>query len=94
MLKSLFKTIPEDESGRMYAYLLSPTLCGLIVPAEVEMAVRNGQLESVSVSKNCDKAVFKVKGRPTLFVPLKVLHLLLFDEFFWEGPKFSFFFRK
>ena len=77
----MFKTIPDDENSRMYTYLLSPTLCGLIVPAEVEMAVRNGQLESVSVSKNCDKAVFKVKGRPTLFVPLKVRTVLLFDIF-------------
>ena len=30
-----------------------------------------GELETVSVSKSCDKAVFKIKGRPTLFVPLK-----------------------
>ena len=30
-----------------------------------------GELESVSLSKSCDKAVFKIKGRPTLFIPLK-----------------------
>ena len=28
-------------------------------------------MESVSLSKSCDKAVFKIKGRPTLFIPLK-----------------------
>ena len=25
----------------------------------------------MSLSKSCDKAVFKIKGRPTLFIPLK-----------------------
>ena len=48
VLKSLYKSIPAEENGRMYTYLLSPALCGLIVPAEVEAAVRAGQLESVS----------------------------------------------
>ena len=33
--------------------------------------LRKGELEAVSVSKRCDRAVFKMKGRPTLFVPLK-----------------------
>ena len=33
--------------------------------------LRKGELEAVSVSKKCDRAVFKMKGRPTLFVPLK-----------------------
>jgi len=27
--------------------------------------------ESVSLSRSCDKAAFKIRGRPTLFVPLK-----------------------
>ena len=35
------------------------------------MPLRKGELEAVSVSKKCDRAVFKMKGRPTLFVPLK-----------------------
>ena len=35
------------------------------------MYLRKGELEAVSVSKKCDRAVFKMKGRPTLFVPLK-----------------------
>lgn len=55
----------------MFVYLLPSTLCGLIVPAEVEEAIRLGELEALSLSKNCEKAIFKIKGRPTLFVPLK-----------------------
>jgi hypothetical protein len=35
----------------MYVYLLSGVLCGLVVPAEVEEAVRLGELESVSLSR-------------------------------------------
>ena len=27
------------------------------------------------MSKNCEKAVFKIKGRPTLFVPLKEVNI-------------------
>ena len=34
---------------------------GLIVPAEVEEAIRIGEMESVSLSKTCDKAIFKSK---------------------------------
>ena len=30
-----------------------------------------GELETVSLSKSCDKAVFKIKGKPTLLIPLK-----------------------
>ena len=34
---------------------------GLIVPAEVEEAIRIGEMESVSLSKTCHKAIFKSK---------------------------------
>ena len=34
-------------------------LGGLIVPAEVEEAIKMGEMESVSLSKTCDKAIFK-----------------------------------
>ena len=27
------------------------------------------------MSKNCEKAVFKIKGRPTLFIPLKEVNV-------------------
>ena len=30
-----------------------------------------GEIESLSISKNLDKAIFKIRGRPTMFVPLK-----------------------
>ena len=61
----------DEEADKMYVYLLPSMLCGLIVPAEVEEAIRRGEMEAVSLSKGCDKAMFKVKGKPTLFVPLK-----------------------
>ena len=51
----------EDDRDRMYVYMLPGLLCGLIVPAEVEEAIRLGEMESVSLSKTCDKAVFKSK---------------------------------
>lgn len=38
----------------MYVYLLSGVLCGLVVPAEVEEAVRLGEL----VSQNNDVPIF------------------------------------
>ena len=59
VLKRLKKGLSEDERERMYVYMLKETLCGLIVPAEVEEAIRLGEMESVSLSKTCDKAVFK-----------------------------------
>ena len=96
VLKRLKKGMSsEDERERMFVYMLPSLLCGLIVPAEVEEAIRLGEMESVSLSKTCDKAVFKskfsfftksanvmslsnliayyysVRGKPTLFIPLK-----------------------
>ena len=73
ILTRLKKGLDSEGGGeeRNYVYLMPSMLCGLIVPAEVEEAIRKGELEAVSVSKKCDRAVFKVKGRPTLFVPLK-----------------------
>ena len=61
----------DDESEKRYVYLMPTMLCGLVVPAEAEEAVRRGELESVSLSRGCDSAIFKVRGKPTLFVPLK-----------------------
>ena len=62
VLKRLKKGLSgEDERDRMYVYMLPGLLCGLIVPAEVEEAIRLGEMESVSLSKSCDKAVFKSK---------------------------------
>ena len=43
----------------MYVYMLPSLLCGLIIPAEVEEAIRIGEMETVSLSKTCDKAIFK-----------------------------------
>lgn len=71
ILKRLKSGLGPEEEGKNYVYLMASTLCGLIVPAEVEEAIRQGEIETVSLSKKCDKAVFKIKGRPTLFVPLK-----------------------
>ena len=86
VLKTLCKNIPENEGSRMYVYLLSPALCGLIIPAEVEMAVRLGDLESVSVSKSCDKAIFKIRGRPTLCIPLKEVNVKIDSkDVFFDG---------
>jgi hypothetical protein len=59
VLKRLKKALPDGEKDRMYVYMLPTVLCGLIVPAEVEEAIRMGEMETVSLSKNCDKALFK-----------------------------------
>ena len=40
LLKSLVKNIKPEEKDRMYVYLLPSVLCGLIVPAEVEEAIK------------------------------------------------------
>ena len=71
VLSRFKKGLSPEEEGKNYVYLLQSGLCGLIVPAEVEEAIRRGELEAVSLSKKCDRAVFKIRGRPTLFVPLK-----------------------
>ena len=57
--KRLKKSLPEDEREKMYVYMLPSLLCGLIIPAEVEEAIRIGEMETVSLSKTCDKAIFK-----------------------------------
>jgi hypothetical protein len=51
----------DNEKEKKFVYMLSGVLCGLIVPAEVEEAVRLGELESVSLSRSCDKAAFKIR---------------------------------
>ena len=61
VLKRLKKALPEEERDKMYVYMMPSLLCGLIVPAEVEEAIRIGEMETVSLSKTCDKAVFKGK---------------------------------
>ena len=71
VLKKLKKGLGHEDEEKNYVYLLPSVLCGLIVPPEVEEAIRKGEIESVSVSKSCEKAVFKIKGKPTLFIPLK-----------------------
>ena len=61
VLKRLKSTLSDGAKDQMFVYLLSGVLCGLIVPAEVEEAVRLGELESVSLSRTCDKAAFKIR---------------------------------
>ena len=61
MLKRLKSTLNEEDRDKKFVYMLSGVLCGLIVPAEVEEAVRIGELESVSLSRSCDKATFKIR---------------------------------
>lgn len=61
VLKRLKKSLPEEEREKMYVYMLPSLLCGLIIPAEVEEAIRMGEMETVSLSKKCDKAIFKGK---------------------------------
>ena len=70
LLKRL-KTSGNEENDKYFVYLLESVLCGIIVPQEVEEAIRLGEIESLSISKNLDKAIFKMKGRPTMFIPLK-----------------------
>ena len=62
VLKRLKKSLPEEERDKMYAYMMPSLLCGLIVPAEVEEAIKIGEMETVSLSKTCDKAIFKGKN--------------------------------
>jgi hypothetical protein len=61
VLKRLRSTLNDNEKEKKFVYMLSGVLCGLIVPAEVEEAVRLGELESVSLSRSCDKAAFKIR---------------------------------
>ena len=70
LLKRL-RTSTGEENEKYFVYLLESVLCGIIVPQEVEEAIRLGEIESLSISKNLDKAIFKMKGRPTMFIPLK-----------------------
>ena len=58
-------------TGDNFVYLIPSILCGIILPPEAEEAIRRGEIESVSVSKTCDKAIFKMRGKPTMFVPLR-----------------------
>ena len=44
-------------------------------PPNPKISSGRGHTWSVSVSKNCEKAVFKIKGRPTLFIPLKEVNV-------------------
>jgi len=71
LLKRLKKGSDDEKDQKYFVYLLPTVLCGIIVPIEVEEAIRLGEIESLSISKNCDKAIFKIKGRPTMFIPLK-----------------------
>merc|ERR1711953_1453931 len=71
LLKRLKSTGNDENNDKYFVYLLESCLCGIIVPQEVEEAIRLGEIESLSISKNLDKAIFKMKGRPTMFIPLK-----------------------
>ena len=71
LLKRLKNPNNNDENEKYFVYLLESVLCGIIVPQEVEEAIRLGEIESLSISKNLDKAIFKMKGRPTMFIPLR-----------------------
>ena len=75
VLKKMEADLSGEDANKSYVYSLPSMLCGLILPAGVEEAIRKGEIESVSVSKSCDKAIFKIKGRPTLFVPLNEVDL-------------------
>ena len=56
LLKSLVKNIKPEEKDRMYVYLLPSVLCGLIVPAEVEEAIKVCSMLPLFVAVFC--AVF------------------------------------
>jgi hypothetical protein len=47
LLKRLQKTLSGPEAERNYVYLLPSVLCGIIVPAEVEEAIRNTALRDI-----------------------------------------------
>ncbi len=64
-------TAEGEDTNKRFVYAMPSMQCGLVVPAEIEEAIRRGELESVSLSQSCDRAIFKVKGKRTLFVPLK-----------------------
>ncbi len=72
VLNKLKKKDEGEEKEKVFVYLLSSLECGLIVPAEVEEAIRDGDLESISLAKSGQRAVFKIRGfKRTLSVPLK-----------------------
>ena len=49
LLKRLQKTLSDTEAERNFVYLLPSVLCGIIVPAEVEEAIRDGNLGKIMV---------------------------------------------
>ena len=71
LLETLKSGLSLEDKNKTYVYLLNSTLCGLMLPAEMEEAIRKGDLESVSLSKSYDKAIFKIRGKPTFFLPLR-----------------------
>ncbi|TRY61200.1 hypothetical protein TCAL_03203 [Tigriopus californicus] len=75
ILKRYKKGLNSEDAHKKFVYLMPSMLCGLVVPAAVEEAIRHGDLESVSVAKGCDKAIFKMKGKPTLFVSLREIDM-------------------
>ena len=49
------KMSSDEGKEKYFVYLLESVLCGIIVPQEVEEAIRLGDIESLSISKNLDK---------------------------------------
>ena len=45
LLKRIRGTLKEEDLERHFVYLLPAVLCGIIVPAEVEEAIRLGEIE-------------------------------------------------
>jgi hypothetical protein len=58
LLKRLQKTLSGPESERNYVYLLPSVLCGIIVPAEVEEAIRNTTLRDIEDRKKERSFIF------------------------------------
>jgi hypothetical protein len=58
LLKRLQKTLSGPEAERNYVYLLPSVLCGIIVPAEVEEAIRNRALRDIEERKKERSFIF------------------------------------
>jgi len=72
VLKKVGKeNMSADSDVDGYVYPLPSILASLVVPPAVEEAIRRGDVEAVSLSKTCDRVVFKVKGKRTVFLPLE-----------------------
>ena len=77
VLTRLKKGLGPDQEGKNYVYLMQAGLCALIIPPEVEEAIRrvssalrfNGsRLQMISAEKASSRAIMRPWGRKAVFI--------------------------